>query len=827
MVNVPVIKVAVEQTAFHFDKSYTYRVSEEFSEIKRGCRVLVPFGKGNHYRQGIVLFCEQVPLSQAKSLKTMVSLLDEEPLLSEELLSLALWLKERTFCTVFDAVRAMLPTGLYWNIKPVYTPVIPLEDAQREKMTPDEASIYAFLCQAIRRSSSGVTADKILRLAGIEENFALLDNMAKKGWLVRSEDTFRHANDATRRMVQLAVLPEDLPEAMLRTKCTPKQKTILSLLLEAGAASVKEICYLAGVTQTVISTLQNKGLITCFEQEVLRSPLRCAGKKTVFSAKLSSQQKRAYDELVARYEEPKAACALLYGVTGSGKTQVYMNLIDHVLADKKQVLVLVPEISLTPQTLELFLQRYGERVAVLHSGLSVGERMDEWKRIRRGQADVVVGTRSAVFAPLDSLGLIVMDEEQEHTYKSENSPRYHARDVAKFRCMQHNALLVLASATPSVESYDAACKGKYSLHTLSARYGEAALPTVNIVDMRDQLAESTVFSTELQSELQNCLDNKQQAILLLNRRGYHTFVSCRTCGHILSCPSCSISMTHHRANNRLVCHYCGHMQPMITRCPECGADTLRYSGLGTQRVEEETKVLFPKARILRMDTDSAMSRSSYEEKFKAFSEGKYDVMIGTQMVAKGLDFPNVSLVGVLSADQALFSEDYRSYETTFSLLTQVVGRAGRRKLAGKAVIQTTVPEHYVIDLASKQDYQTFYEVEITSRKMMKYPPYSDLCMFGFVSISELAVKNGAQQFLQLLKETVALPEYEGLPLIALNPTPATVLRVAGKYRYKLVVKLVNNSISRELISRLLTEFSRLPESKDVTVFADINPANIL
>ena len=693
-------------------------------------------------------------------------------------------------------------------------------------MSTDEATLYAMLCQAVKRSPSGVLGEKLLHLAGLEADTLLLETMVKKGLIMRNEDSFRHTSDATRRMVRLAVSPDELPEEIAKNKCSPKQKTVLSLLVEAGAASAKELCYLAGVTYAVIATLEKKKLVVCFEQEVLRSPLKRSSAPKKEAATLNSEQQTALDELIQRYMQPDAACALLYGVTGSGKTQVYMNLIDRVLSDKKQVLVLVPEISLTPQTLDLFLQRYGDRVAVLHSGLSVGERMDEWKRIRRGQADVVVGTRSAVFAPLDSLGLVIMDEEQEHTYKSENAPRYHARDVAKFRCMKHNALLLLTSATPSVESFNAACNGKYSLHTLKTRYGEAVLPAVEVVDMREQLFES-VFSSVLQQELAQCFANKKQAILLLNRRGYHTFISCRSCGHIITCPSCSISMTYHRANNRLNCHYCGHTQPIATHCPECGSDKIRHSGLGTQRVEEELKELFPDARILRMDADSTMSRSAYEQKFTEFATGQYDVMIGTQMVAKGLDFPNVALVGVLSADQALFAEDYRSYETTFSLLTQVIGRAGRRETTGKAIIQTTVPEHYVIDLAAKQDYKAFYDVEISSRKLMKYPPYSDLCMFGFVSISELAARNGAMRFLKLLQKTVTQPKYEGLPLIALDPTPASVSKVAGKYRYKLVVKTVNQARSRELIAWLLSEFSRSPESKDVSVFADINPANIL
>ncbi len=828
MADVPVIKVAVERTAFHFDKLYTYRVAEEFAAVERGCRVLVPFGKGNRYRQGIVMAMEWVPLHEAKSLKTMITLLDAKPLLTQELLDLALWMKERTFCTVFDAVRAMLPTGLYWNIKPVYSAVVPLDDAEQQKMIPDEVAIYTLACSLRMRYSTGIPGERLLTLGGFAAcDDSLLETMVKKGWLVRGEESFRQTGDATRRMVQLAVTPEELSTEISQKRCSPKQKSVLAILEEAGTASVKELLYLAGVTTAVLTALEKKQLIRCFDQEVLRSPVKTVAEGTLCSSFLNEEQQNALEQLTQRYNEPNAACALLYGVTGSGKTQVYMQLIDNVLADGKQVLVLVPEISLTPQTLDLFLRRYGEKVAVLHSALSVGERMDEWKRIRRGNANVVIGTRSAVFAPLENLGLIVLDEEQEHTYKSENNPRYHARDVAKFRCMQHDALLVLASATPSLESFDAACKGRYSLHRLPTRYGDAVLPQVEVVDMREQLAENTVFSSTLQRELHECFEKKQQAILLLNRRGYHTFVSCRSCGHILTCPSCSISMTYHRANNRLMCHYCGHMQAATAHCPECGSDKVRYSGLGTQRVEEELTQLFPNIRVLRMDTDTTMSRTAYEKKFREFSEGKFDVMIGTQMVAKGLDFPNVSLVGVLSADQALFAGDYRSFETTFSLLTQVIGRAGRRENLGKAIIQTAVPEHYVIHLAAQQDYEAFYQVEIAARKLMKYPPFSDLCMFGFVGTSELAVANGAHQFLRLIKQAAAQPEYEGLPLIVLDPTPASVARVSGKYRYKLMVKFVNQARSRELIRQLLTDFSYLPTTKDVTVFADINPASIL
>ena len=820
-----IAKVAVEQTAYHFDKLYSYTVDVSAQPIQRGCRVLVPFGRGDRYRQGIVMELAQNE-EQAK-LKPIIEVLDEQPLLNDELLDLALWLRDRAFCTVFDAVRAMLPTGLYWSVKPVFLPVHPLPEGEEGRMSPEELAVYKLACTMSKKLSDGVPGDKLLRCAGFGTDQTMLSRMLRRGWLTRSDDAFRRSGDATRRMARLAVPPEELEEAITRTKCSVKQKAVLSLLTEAGTASVKELCYLAGVTDAVVTALVKKRLVELYDQEWLRTPVSVCATGVADETVLNPEQQTAYEELLARFHTDEAGCALLYGVTGSGKTQVYMKLIDRVIAEGQQVLVMVPEISLTPQVMERFLQRYGKKVAVLHSGLSVGERMDEWKRIRRGDAAIVVGTRSAVFAPIERLGLVVIDEEQEHTYKSESTPRYHAREVAKFRCARHKALLLLASATPSVESYHAAQAGRYSLHTLPARYGDAVLPQVDVVDMREQPMEVSVFSEPLRRELRACFAGGKQAILLLNRRGYQTFVSCRSCGQVVMCPSCSISMTYHRANGKLMCHYCGHMQPPTVRCTACGSEHIRYAGMGTQRVEEELQQLFPSVRILRMDTDTTMSRFAYEERFKAFADGEYDVMIGTQMVAKGLDFPNVALVGVLSADQSLYAGDYRAYETTFSLLTQVIGRAGRRELPGKAIIQTTTPEHYIIGQASAQDYPAFYQVEIAARRQMKYPPFTELCVFGLSGTQEAAVKQAADRLLDLLRSTVRQPQYDGLPLIVLDPTPAAVSRVSGKYRYKLLVKLGGSALSRKLVGELLTKFAADPANRDITVYADRNPATIL
>ncbi|MCI8554076.1 MAG: primosomal protein N' [Clostridiales bacterium] len=825
-----IARIAVEQASFHFDKLYDYLLPDGMGPVSPGCRVLVPFGGGNRRRQGILmeitehLSPELNGKGQTRRLKPVIAVLDHEPFLNEELLALARWLRERTFCPLFDAVKAMLPTGLSLKIRTAYCLAEGVTPEQTALLLPEERQA-ALLAS---RSRKGIDREKMLGELGLSADSDLPERLVQAGLLVRLDAASRLVGDASLQMMRPLFTGAELEEAAKARGCTSKQRTVLRLLEEAGSASVKELCYFCSVTPAVAAALQKKGLAEFYQAEVLRSPCREAGCPPVVSSQLNPEQQAAYDALLALYRSGKAAASLLYGVTGSGKTQVYMNLIDQVIADGRQVIVLVPEISLTPQMMELFLSRYGNRVAVMHSALAIGERLDEWKRIRRGEACIVVGTRSAIFAPCSQLGLIVMDEEQEHTYKSEASPRYHARDVAKFRCAHQGALLLLTSATPSVESYHAAKSGRYSLQVLSSRYGGAALPRVEVVDMRQEgiPLEGGVISERLKREMDSCLASERQVILLLNRRGFNTFVSCRSCGHVISCPSCSISLTYHRANGRLMCHYCGHTQAPSAVCPACRSDKLRYAGLGTQRVEQELELLFPGVPVLRMDTDTTMSRFSYENRFREFAQGRYRIMVGTQMVAKGLDFPQVGLVGVLSADQSLYSGDFRSFENTFSLLTQVVGRAGRREQEGKALIQTYTPESYVIELAARQDYTSFYELEIASRRMMKYPPYTDLCLFGFVGAEEEAVRQGAHQFLNSLQHA-ATQSYRDIPVIALDPSPATVARVSGKYRYKLLIKTVNNARLRQLVTELVTAFGRMPENRSVSLFVDVNPAVIL
>ncbi|MBQ6706857.1 MAG: primosomal protein N' [Clostridia bacterium] len=817
-----VVQIAVDQASFYFDRLYSYSVPSHLREqAAPGCRVMVPFGGGNRRRQGIIISSD-APESAPIQLKSIEAVLDPEPLLTGEQLSLAMWLKDRTFSTVFDCARAMLPTGLYMQIKTVFRAKRDIDPDILDQMTAGEKQLLTFLSHC----PDGADADLLLKKLGITENAPALQSLLQKNVLFRTDGAFRHTGDATIRMIRLTEAGEEW-QGEKDGRLTDRQQAVLRLLKEVGCASLKEVCYFSAVTRAVTDALVKKQLAFYYDAEVLRAPYaELSSAPEIVSATLNEQQQQAFDRLYEAYASQKPTGALLYGVTGSGKTQVYMNLIDRVLEDGRQVIVLVPEISLTPQMMDRFLGKYGKRVAVLHSALSIGERMDEWKRIKRGEAQIVVGTRSAVFAPCDNIGLIVMDEEQEHTYKSESSPRYHARDVAKYRVAQHNALLLLTSATPSVETYLNAESGRYVFCTLDSRFGEAQLPEVQVVDMRGEDMGADSIGPTLEQAMRDTIDSGRQVILLLNRRGFHTHVSCRSCGYVFACPSCSISMTYHRANRRLLCHYCGHMEEPPQTCPTCGSDKIRFSGQGTQRVEEELEQKFPGVPVLRMDADTTMSRLSYEQKFSDFAAGKYQIMIGTQMVAKGLDFPKVGLVGVLSADQSLYTSDYRSFETTFALLTQVIGRAGRRETAGKAVIQTFVPENYVIDLASRQDYPAFFETEIAARKMMSYPPYTSLYLFGFVGVIEKSVAAAAERFLQALKMKVT-EEYSDVKLIALDPTPAAITRISGKFRYKLIVKTQNTARMRELAGKLLEEFNKSPQNKQVTVYADIDPVNLL
>ena len=688
----------------------------------------------------------------------------------------------------------------------------------------DTASLSPAAEELLRTLSCAADSKELNRLIEehmIENGRRLSDELCDAGAL-ESDNVFRQAvGDAAVRMVRLTEKYISSPESF---QLTPKQKQAADFLTEYGAAAVRETAYMCGVTESVIKRLCANGAAEEYEAEVLRRVESSEDEeRSPEDIVLSAEQQRARDTVLEQLNAKKPAVFLLHGVTGSGKTSVFEKLIDDTVKMGRQALLLIPEIGLTPQTLKRFRSLFGDDVAVIHSGLSLGQRLDEYKRIKRGEAHIVIGTRSAVFAPLNNIGLIIIDEEGERSYKSDSSPRYHTHDIAKQRCAYHNASLLLASATPSIESSYLAEKGVYRLIEMKERYNNAALPEVSIIDMNleREAGNRTEFSRKLAEEISANLKNGEQSILLLNRRGYHTIISCCDCYQPLYCPNCSVPLTYHKKNDKLMCHYCGYVSAPAESCPSCDSKHLKSMGFGTQKLEEELSVFFPSARVLRMDADTTFSRYSYEKGFTDFRDGKYDIMIGTQMIGKGLDFPNVTLVGVLSVDKALYAGDFRSYERTFSLITQVVGRGGRGERRGRAVLQTFIPEHYVMNLAAAQDYKEFYKEEIAIRRAMIFPPLCDMCIFCFSGNEDISARLGAEAVLGLMNRTLNELQPK-TPVRVLGPVKCSYGRINGRYRYRIIMKCKNNAEMRGFISKVLTESAKLKEMKNVALYADVN-----
>ena len=745
-----VARLAVASAAYHIDKPYDYMIPDALvGAVVPGVRVVVPFGRGNRRTEGLVLSVTDG--SERSALKCVESILDPAPVLSSEQMKLALWMSERFFCTVFDAVKAMLPSGIWFK-----------EGTQRLR-------------------------DKTVTLA-------VLDIPAEEALILTGQ----------------------------KRRKAPQQAAILELLAQLGSASVPEILYLTGAGRGSINRLRDIGAVVFEQQIVFRRP-----EITVTPADgpivLNDTQQQAFDALNTLLHHDKAEAALLYGVTGSGKTSVYIRLIDEAIARGYGAIVLVPEIALTPQLIATFSSYFGDQIAVMHSALSLGERYDEWKRVRSGDVRVVVGTRSAVFAPVHHLGLIIIDEEQEHTYKSENSPRYHARDVAKFRAAATNALLLLGSATPSVESMYSARNGKYALLRLDNRYNEQQLPSVVLADMKKELQRGNggTISSVLLEELKSNIARGEQSILLINRRGASTLIACGECGYTFECPRCSVSTTYHAANRRLMCHYCGYSEPEPAECPECGG-RLKYIGAGTQKAEAELQTLLPGVEIVRMDTDTISATKTHEQHLRRFHEQKIPILLGTQMVAKGLDFENVTLVGVLSADQMLYIGDFRAHERAFSLITQVVGRSGRGIKPGRAVIQTLTPKNEVICLAAEQDYDGFYAREIALRQLSGSPPIRNLITLTVSGTDEAAVltgcvrlKNGLAGYLKGMENTEIF-----------GPAPAGIAKVNNRYRYRISLSCAVTRKVRDTVAHVVRQFFTDKNNRGLHVYADADPYDI-
>ena len=813
------VKVAVSAAPYSIDKPYSYLVPESLAAAAvPGVRVMVPFGRGNKESEGLILARVQEP--KLPGSKAIRQILDSEPVLDKAGIDLALWMRGRYFCTVFEAVKTILPAGLWYGLREIWSLAMEPETARSAAVgIPGAWQVLDLL------EKQGGKADiRVLRDALGDGAEKPLKAMKKAEILACETDAKRKIADKSHRMVELAVNTEDayaLTEPKRRS--APARYEVVNFLATAGRTPAAEVSYYTGASARTLKTMEKAGLIAFSEEEELRVPSLDdvePGPEIV----LNEEQQRAFEEILGRAQAAKPSVTLLRGVTGSGKTQVYLRLVQETLALGKTAMVLVPEIVLTPQMMRKFSSYFGSRVAMLHSSLKMTERYDQWKRIRRGEVDVVLGTRSALFAPLKNLGLIIMDEEQEGSYQSENVPRYDAREVAKYLCVREKAALVFGSATPTVETAWAAEQGSYQKALLRRRYNENALPEVLIADLRQEILNGNpgLISTPLRQELEKNLAAGEQSILFLNRRGSSRMLLCGECGYVPQCPRCSTAMTYHSANGRLMCHYCGHSEPAADTCPECGG-WMKHVGAGTQKVEEELRELFPEAGILRMDADT--TAGGHEEILQTFERERVPILLGTQMVAKGLDFENVTLVGVLSADISLYVDNYRAAERTFSLLTQVVGRAGRGGKTGRAVIQTYTPGNDVIRCAARQDYDAFYESEIRMRRLRRYPPFADLFTVTVSGTEEGRVLRAAVSVRETLRQLCRRPELAAGEPEVLGPAPAPVVKVNNRFRYRCTLVGKNDKATREMLAWLQKDFAKDSANRGMNLFVDHNAAD--
>ena len=806
-------KIAVSAANFAIDKPYSYWIPQDMA-LAPGQRVMVPFGRANRRTEGIVLTVE--PGSEDK-LKPVESCLDDRPILTETQLRLAAFLRERYFCTFFDAIRVMLPAGLWFRTR---LTVSLTEDRSWKDKTIRKEGAEELL--ELLENLGGTAQEEALRnLISDEDSLReVLSYLRQKKWITCQTDFLRKTQDKSEKIATLAQSPEEtMAYAASRPKSAAMQRQVLELLCSVGSAAVKDVCYFTGASTATVNRLEKLGYLTLSQRPVLRCreirPAKLSGPLV-----LNEEQQACFEGLASQMAQEEPGVALLYGVTGSGKTSVYIRLIQTCLEKGKSAMLLVPEIALTPQLLGILAAYFGTQVAVLHSSLSAAERYDQWKRVKSGDARVVVGTRSAVFAPCTP-GLLILDEEQEHSYKSESAPRYDAKEVAIWRGAKEKALVVLGSATPSIESMYRAKNGLYRLYTLRQRYNGRPLPEVEIVDMREELklGNDTSLSIPLRQRILETRQAGKQTILLLNRRGNSRALVCIDCRQTPECPRCSVHLTYHSANSRLMCHYCGFSMAAPARCPACGGP-LKAIGTGTQKVQQELAALFPDMETSRMDADTVSAVNTHEKILEHFQKENVPVLLGTQMVAKGLNLPNVTLVGVLDGDLSLYSGGFRAGETTFNMLTQVVGRAGRGDSAGRAVIQTLQPEHQVIGLAAKQDYDGFYDLEICLRQAQAAPPFGDFALVTFSGQEEGQVLRGAAVFRDSLNAWLRqVPEEK---CSVLGPAPCVVPKVNYNYRYQLTLRCHMTRPLRQLLAALLRKFSQDKANRGVNAYIDVN-----
>ncbi|MGJ3197379.1 primosomal protein N' [Peribacillus frigoritolerans] len=797
-----IASVIVDVPAKQTDREFDYRIPEKWNQvIKPGMRVIVPFGP--RMVQGFVTGLKAK--SDFAKLRFIKEPMDLEPILNDELLQLGDWLTKEAMCFKISALQAMLPAAM----KAKYEKVIKVVEDKKDQLPPSIQNLFG-------KNDSLSWKDVIEG-----ENASLVQKEMQNGNLELEYNVKNRLNKKTVRVIKPLLSPMELKEmASAISSHAKKQQELLQYFIEhQEPIPLKELLEFMNTSSGTVKSLVSKGALAEMDQEIYRDPYenRVFEKSIPFT--LTAEQTAALKPIQEKIHHDEHDVFLLYGVTGSGKTEVYLQAIASVIEKGKEAIMLVPEISLTPQTVKRFKERFGEQVAVMHSGLSVGEKYDEWRKIHRKEVKVVVGARSAVFAPFENLGLVIIDEEHESSYKQEETPRYHARDVAIERAKSYGCPVILGSATPTLESFARAKKNVYKLLTLSQRMNKNALPAVDIVDMREELrtGNRSMFSELLFTRLKDRLDKGEQTVLMLNKRGHSSFVMCRSCGLVINCPNCDISLTYHRFNDIMKCHYCGFEEGMPSVCPECESEHIRFFGTGTQKVEEELAKILPEARVIRMDVDTTSKKGSHERLLNAFGEGKADILLGTQMIAKGLDFPNITLVGVLSADTMLHLPDFRSSEKTFQLLTQVSGRAGRHQLPGEVVIQTYTPEHYSIELSALQDYDAFYEREMYLRRQSHYPPYYYVVL---ITVSH-------EDLMKTVSVTEKITNYLGSRLnrdsVVLGPVASPISRINNRYRYQCLIKYKREPDLNQHLRTLLEHYQKETAQNHLQISIDLNP----
>lgn len=802
-------RVAVEGTPPEADRLYDYALPSAAADVQPGMRVIVPFGRGNRRHEAMIV--EVKDTSEYPSVKQIESIIDAEPVLDAHLLKLALHMRARLGCSFYAIVHAMLPTGLWYRRETKYACTSSyLENL--ESCDPLQVELLTYLGQ-----NPGSTESVLLRIAPKD----VLTKLVKRGLIEKQENFMPAAREKLQFVYALTEQGQEYSFDGINASRAPMRRAVIEFLLQNGASDGREVEYYTGASRAVLTGLVRSGLIEKTERRVWRHP--DVGVYQPTQIILNDEQRVAAEGLCALADRDEAQTALLFGVTGSGKTEVYINLLHHVLETGGQAIILLPEIALTPQFTARFLHEFGARVAVIHSALSLGERFDEWSRIRSGEVDLVVGTRSAVFAPLRNIKLMIIDEEHEQTFVSDNDPRYHARDVALYRARETNALVLLGSATPSLDTAYRAQTGEYAYFELNHRARAANLASVILSDRR--MAYRCGFKgnvgPELAMQLGETLARGEQAVFFLNRRGASRSVRCLNCGHVPMCVNCSSALSYHRQNDRLMCHLCGYSEPMLYACPECGGEHIEHIGAGTQSVEQELMEALPGIRVLRMDSDTTQGKDSHEKILSRFAAGEADVLVGTQMIAKGLDFPNVTLSAVIDADMSLYTGDFRAAERTFSLITQVIGRSGRADKPGYAVIQTSCPENEVIQTAARQDYWAFYASEILLRQQLGQPPFNRLVRMTFCAPLDADARDGAGRMHHILRSYLSTA-FSDLEMTLLGPAQAPIHKLNNQFYYTLYIRCTDSKRQRALLSGALLQFSRDPQNRKIKVYYDIN-----